>query len=181
MSKLNTSYISKLFHGILFLSNKYGGMYMSDLVLGLDIGISSVGWGIINLSTGKIIDAGVRLFEEATRNANEERRGFRGSRRLKRRRKHRLQRTAELLESNGLPCHSIQHINPYEARLKGLTDPLSSNELAAALYHLIKRRGTTIDTPEEDEKTSGSELSTKEQLKRNAKKLKDKHTELNHC
>ncbi|EXJ22516.1 hypothetical protein ADIAL_2102 [Alkalibacterium sp. AK22] len=43
---------------------------MSNLVLGLDIGVSSVGWGIINKETNEIIDAGVRLFEEATRNAN---------------------------------------------------------------------------------------------------------------
>lgn len=148
---------------------------MSDLVLGLDIGISSVGWGIINEKTGEVVDVGVRLFEEATRNANEERRNFRGARRLKRRRKHRLERTADFLEANGFPCHSIQEINPYEARYKGLSQELSKKELAAALYHLVKRRGTTIDTPEEDEKTSGSELSTKEQLKRNAQKLKEKY------
>lgn len=75
---------------------------MSNLVLGLDIGISSVGWGIINEETGEIIDAGVRLFEEADRNANEDRRNFRSARRLKRRRKHRLERTKEFLTENSL-------------------------------------------------------------------------------
>ncbi|MFL2101019.1 type II CRISPR RNA-guided endonuclease Cas9 [Desemzia sp. FAM 23989] len=148
---------------------------MSNLVLGLDIGISSVGWGIINESTGEVIDAGVRLFEEATRNANEDRRSFRGARRLKRRRKHRLERTTDFLEQNGFSCSLIQETDPYEARYKGLKQELSKQELAAALYHLVKRRGTTIDTPEEDEKTNGSELSTKEQLKRNAEKLKEKY------
>ena len=146
---------------------------MSNLVLGLDIGISSVGWGIIDKDTNEVVDAGVRLFEEATRNANEERRSFRGSRRLKRRRKHRLERAKEFLESNGLSCEGIHNIDPYKSRYYGLRKEISEKELAAALYHLIKRRGTTIDTPEEDEKTSGSELSTKEQLKRNAKKLED--------
>ncbi len=72
-------------------------------VLGLDIGISSVGWGIINQETGEIIDAGVRLFEEATRNANEERRDFRGMRRIKRRRNHRLERAYQLFEEFNLP------------------------------------------------------------------------------
>ncbi|HAJ70144.1 type II CRISPR RNA-guided endonuclease Cas9 [Alkalibacterium gilvum] len=148
---------------------------MANLVLGLDIGISSVGWGIIDKDTNEIVDAGVRLFEEATRNANEDRRNFRGARRLKRRRKHRLERTSLFLEERGFSLDKIGEIDPYKARYMGLNHELSKTELAASLYHLTKRRGTTIDTPEEDEKTSGSELSTKEQLKRNAKKLEDKH------
>ncbi len=148
---------------------------MSDLVLGLDIGISSVGWGIINEKTGEVIDAGVRLFEEATRNANEDRRNFRSSRRLKRRRKHRLERVNSLLNENGFSCASIQQVDPYMARKNALYQKVSKKDLAAALYHLAKRRGTTLDTPQEDEKTSGSELSTKEQLKKNAKKLETKH------
>ncbi|MCD8506626.1 MAG: hypothetical protein LRY37_06450 [Alkalibacterium thalassium] len=143
---------------------------MSNLVLGLDIGISSVGWGIIDKDTNEVVDTGVRLFEEATRNVNEERRSFRGSRRLKRRRKHRLERAKEFLESNGLSCEGIHNIDPYKSRYYGLRKEISEKRLAAALYHLIKRRGTTIDTPEEDEKTSGSELSTKEQLKKKCKK-----------
>ena len=36
------------------MDNKY--------VLGLDIGISSCGYGIIDLETGKFVDYGVRLF-----------------------------------------------------------------------------------------------------------------------
>ncbi|MCA9766797.1 MAG: hypothetical protein KC455_10320 [Carnobacterium sp.] len=59
---------------------------MAKLVLGLDIGVSSVGWGIIDEKTGEIKKAGVRLFEEANRNANEDRRSFRSARRLKRKR-----------------------------------------------------------------------------------------------
>lgn len=148
---------------------------MSNLVLGLDIGISSVGWGVINEETGEIIDAGVRLFEEADRNANEDRRNFRSARRLKRRRKHRLERTKEFLTENGLNCDQIKSVDPYRARYIGLRQQISETQLAAALYHLVKRRGTTIDTPEEEEKTSGSELSTKKQLQKNKKLLKDKY------
>jgi len=142
-------------------------------VLGLDIGISSVGWGIIDHETGEIIDAGVRLFEEATRNANEERRSFRGSRRLKRRRVHRLERAKALLESAEFPLDGIGKVNPYQARYNAIYDSVSGEELAAALYHLVKRRGTVLDSPEDDDKNK-NELSTKEQLKRNKRLLEGK-------
>ncbi|XJZ27776.1 type II CRISPR RNA-guided endonuclease Cas9 [Bacillota bacterium Lsc_1132] len=143
-------------------------------ILGLDIGISSVGWGIIDQDSGEIIDAGVRLFEEASRNANEERRGFRGSRRLKRRRTHRLERAKELLEHIELPLSGVGKINPYEARYQAIYGTVTKEELAAALYHLVKKRGTVLDSPDE-EKSSGIELSTKEQLARNKKLLESKY------
>ena len=59
---------------------------MKEFVLGLDIGITSVGWGIVHKETGDIVDAGVRLFQEASSKGNEDRRNFRSGRRLKRRR-----------------------------------------------------------------------------------------------
>lgn len=143
-------------------------------VLGLDIGVSSVGWGIIDTDKMEIIDAGVRLFEEATRNANEERRGFRGARRLKRRRNHRLERVKNLFEEYGIPTDSIGTGNPYEIRCKALKEKVSLEELAIGLYHIVKRRGTVLDAPLEEEITGG-ELSTKEQLKRNSKELETKY------
>jgi CRISPR-associated endonuclease Csn1 len=143
-------------------------------VLGLDIGVSSVGWGIIDQETGEIIDAGVRLFEEATRNANEERRSYRGSRRLKRRRMHRLERVRDLFETINLPLTGIGKVDPYDARYQGIFGSVTKEELVAGLYHLVKKRGTILDTPEE-EKTSGNELSTKEQLARNKKLLENKY------
>ena len=39
---------------------------MGRLVLGLDIGITSVGFGIIDLDESEIVDYGVRLFKEGT-------------------------------------------------------------------------------------------------------------------
>lgn len=143
-------------------------------VLGLDIGISSVGWGIIDQDSGEIIDAGVRLFEEASRNGNEERRSFRGSRRLKRRKTHRLERARQLFEEYGLPNSSIGKENPYKARYDAIYGEVSKKRLVVALYHLVKKRGTVLDTPEE-EKTNGNEFSTKEQLGRNKKLLEGKY------
>ena len=71
---------------------------MSKLVLGLDLGITSVGYGLVDSESGNIIKAGVRLFDEGTASENEKRRGFRGSRRLKRRKSFRIQRLQHLLK-----------------------------------------------------------------------------------
>ena len=40
------------------MNNKY--------VLGLDIGITSIGWSIIDEIRGKLLDMGVHMFEQAT-------------------------------------------------------------------------------------------------------------------
>lgn len=40
------------------MNNKY--------VLGLDIGITSIGWSIIDEVKGKLLDMGVHMFEQAT-------------------------------------------------------------------------------------------------------------------
>nr|WP_257243711.1 MULTISPECIES: type II CRISPR RNA-guided endonuclease Cas9 [unclassified Staphylococcus] len=67
----------------------------------------------------------------------------------------------------------ISGINPYEARVKGLSEKLSDEEFSAALLHLAKRRGVhNVSDVEED---TGNELSTKEQIARNNKALEDKY------
>ena len=38
----------------------------NNLTLGLDIGIASVGWAVVNQKEGKLVDMGIRLFETAT-------------------------------------------------------------------------------------------------------------------
>ena len=38
----------------------------NNYVLGLDIGITSVGYGVIDIENGEFVDYGVRLFEEGT-------------------------------------------------------------------------------------------------------------------
>ena len=38
---------------------------MEHFTLGLDIGITSIGWSVIDTDQGKLIDLGVHLFEEA--------------------------------------------------------------------------------------------------------------------
>ncbi len=57
-------------------------------VLGLDIGIASVGWSLIDTDNNKIIDMGVRLFNSADASNNQQRRESRSARRTLRRKKN---------------------------------------------------------------------------------------------
>ena len=75
--------------------------------IGLDIGIASVGWAVIeNNEIGepkRIIDLGTRIFDAAENLKDgsplaKERRDARGLRRRLRRKKHRVERTKRLLE-----------------------------------------------------------------------------------
>ena len=75
---------------------------MAKLVLGIDIGITSVGWGIIDIETNDIVDAGVRIFSEGTAANNLERRTKRGSRRLIRRKQLRLLDMRKFLLKNNI-------------------------------------------------------------------------------
>src|SRR5690625_2485959 len=101
-------------------------MVMSkSFVLGLDIGIGSVGWGIIDQNQN-IIDAGVRLFPEADKTFNDSRRNYRSTRRLIRRRRHRIERVYNLLNEYGILNkgdiidYSHYEETPYHIRAKGL-------------------------------------------------------------
>lgn len=131
---------------------------MKNLILGLDIGITSVGWGIIEKDTGNIIDAGVRLFEEGTAEENAKRRGFRSSRRLKRRKAFRIYRLEQLLKENNIlnKDYRVGEYNPYKCRLKGLTSKLNNNELVCALLHIAKLRGSSLEVAiDENNKDEG--------------------------
>ena len=117
---------------------------MKKLTLGLDIGVSSVGWGIIDEESGNIIDCAVRIFPQSEKDDNLTRRTMRGSRRLTRRKKHRLERVKEELEKINIIQPDYKkycNTNPYAIRLKGLTQKLTKEELYIAIMHLTKRRG----------------------------------------
>ena len=92
---------------------------MGRLVLGLDIGITSVGYGVIDIDRNEFVDYGVRLFKEGTAANNEERRTKRGARRLKRRKVNRLADMKKLLMKLGiLDDQYVPLNNPYEIRKK---------------------------------------------------------------
>lgn len=81
-----------------------------NYILGLDIGISSVGWGLLELDANnnpyKIIDVGSRIFtpgevEKTGDSRAKERREKRGTRRVTRRREFRVDRVRNLLYEKG--------------------------------------------------------------------------------
>lgn len=149
---------------------------MNGKILGLDIGVASVGVGIIDKETGEIIHASSRIFPAATADSNVERRGFRQGRRLGRRKKHRKVRLADLFSDAGLITDFSQvsiNLNPYELRVKGLNEKLTNEELFIALKNIVKRRGISyLDDANEDGESSSSEYG--KAVEENRKLLADK-------
>lgn len=123
--------------------------------LGLDIGITSVGWAVLNLDDKRIEDMGIRAFNAAEEPKTkaplaEPRRIARSIRRRLRRRAGRLRRAKDLFVQYGLI--SIQNKDsvfethkdkptPWQLRAEGLDRILSGEELVRALFHIAKRRG----------------------------------------
>lgn len=87
-----------------------------NYILGLDIGISSVGWGLLEIDDNnnpyKIIDVGSRIFtpgeiEKTGDSRAKERREKRGTRRIIRRREFRVDRVRKLLYDNSFLSGSL--------------------------------------------------------------------------
>jgi len=139
--------------------------------LGLDIGIGSVGWAIIGEENGEhwLEDFGVRLFNipgdpENNKSFTEERREFRGKRRLLNRRNCRQKDLKKyfltlfreqypsiendfknekrlLLNTNILKYDETKFFNPYAIRCKALDEEIKPVELLHILLHINKNRG----------------------------------------
>ncbi|MDR2111745.1 MAG: type II CRISPR RNA-guided endonuclease Cas9, partial [Candidatus Accumulibacter sp.] len=122
--------------------------------LGLDIGIASVGWGL--LAEDHIIDLGVRAFDKAEtadrgESLNLARRMARLARRRLSRRAQRLKKLARVLKRHGLIADAGFFLpdNPYadkeknlwQLRVEGLNRLLAPEEWARVIYHIVKHRG----------------------------------------
>ncbi len=155
---------------------------MADRIsLGLDIGVASVGFSVLNIDQGKVVELGARLFNAKVAEGNQDRRSMRGSRRLLSRKKQRRQDTAKLFEKYGLISNYDKdkfsesfdnNENPYELRVKGLTEKLTKTELAESLYQIVKRRGISYDLKDADFEDGGTDYSSS--LSLNNKELADK-------
>lgn len=149
--------------------------------IGLDIGIASVGWGIVD-ENNKILDAGVRLFPEAKSDENQKRRTRRSARRLLRRRMHRLERLKKLLFEYKITDNLdydfyVNETTPYHLRKKALYEEVDERELAVILFHLIKRRGIqefSLDDISNKKDNSDEILKTKDVLLKNEKELENR-------
>ena len=146
-----------------------------NYILGLDIGIASVGWAMVEIdeeeNPTRLIDLGVRVFERAEVPKTGDslaaaRRLARSVRRLTRRRAHRLLRARRLLkregvlqaadfDENGL-IKSLPNI-PWQLRAAALDRKLTPLEWSAVLLHLIKHRGYLSQRKNEGE-TADKEL-----------------------
>lgn len=142
---------------------------MSDesIIIGLDIGVASVGWAVLN-QEGKILEAGSNLFEEANAANNETRRSMRQTRRLHRRERTRIDDFKKLWGDlpRGL---STEVVN---LRVKALSQEVSLDELFAILLNDLKHRGISYLDDDADTK-GGSDYAKGIEL--NQKELKDKY------
>jgi len=127
-------------------------------ILGLDLGVSSVGWALIEQDeesyNGKIEASGVRIFQGNEKRAdaapgessNADRRTKRSVRRQRDRRSRRKINLYVTLKKNGLAPSKNEwdewvSINPYSIRAKALDEKVTLHEIGRALYHLNQRRG----------------------------------------
>lgn len=130
-------------------------------VLGLDLGITSIGWAIYEADTHSIDKCGVRLFDAAENPKDKSslalpRREARGQRRRLRRRAYRMKSVRNLLINHGLITSdelnklfnnqdktlSVRSLyDVYELRYRALNSLLTTQELSQVLIHLSKHRG----------------------------------------
>jgi len=122
-------------------------------ILGLDLGTNSIGWALLDTESQKIIDAGVRVFQEGVartptgseESKNAQRRNARGLRKQNARFKMRRDLLIKILTDLNwyLPesKDAFYKMNPYELRKRGLDEALTLPELGRAIFHLSMRRG----------------------------------------
>lgn len=137
--------------------------------LGLDIGIASVGWAVLeNNIDGEPIKferLGVRIFDKAEETDGsplaKHRREARGQRRTIRRRRHRKDRIKQLIQQNGIMTrvemsemfeHSQFETSVYELRVQALERALTKQEFVRVLIHLAQRRGYKSNSKSEEAK-----------------------------
>ncbi len=140
----------------------------NKLVLGVDLGVQSVGLALLDVATQKIVRSVARVFPagvegdfEAGRDEskNKKRRDARLARRQTERRARRSHAIFRLLQQQGLlppgdPHECLKAFDlelskrypphpgvPYALRAQALDRALESHELGRALYHLAQRRG----------------------------------------
>jgi CRISPR-associated endonuclease Csn1 len=150
--------------------------------IGLDIGIASVGFAVMELDRDdmpcRIIKMGTRIFDAAENPKDGAslalpRREARSSRRRTRRRKHRKERIKSLIVLHGLlsdeafnNLYNGNLADVYQLRVDALDRLLTNSELARVLIHLSQRRGFISNRrADKDSKEAGLLLKAVEQNK----------------
>lgn len=138
-------------------------------IIGLDIGITSVGYGVLD-ENGNYVESGVRLFDEGKTDNNVNRRGARQRRRLTRRQKYRIEKLDKMFRNITLDDDYTEE-NILDLRLKGLKSQLSADEIYVLLRYMLKHRGITYLDDDADGKNNTDYAKT---LELNANELKEK-------
>ena len=123
-------------------------------ILGLDCGIASIGWAVLEIGdgAGSVVAAGTRMFDapetdKERRAKSELRRTYRGQRRVIRRRRQRMNAVRRLLHQHGLLAEShsdalaYKGIDPWRVRASARERLITPQELAVALGHIARHRG----------------------------------------
>ncbi len=145
-------------------------------VLGLDIGIASIGHSIVEFDeetfSGKFLDLGVRIFTAAEQPKTGAslalpRREARSARRRLARRSSRLYNIRKfLLENNFITQAEIENVyylnepDIWDLRKEALDRKLTNKELYRILIHIAKRRGFKSIRKSEEAKTEGDLLKS---------------------
>ena len=133
---------------------------MSKIVLGLDLGITSIGWAIvktddINRKNSEIVDSGVRIFTIAEHPKDGKslalpRREARSARRSTKRKAQRMKAIKRMLvRSKVITLEELEHlfignkkqVDVWRLRADGLKHLLTNRELARVMVHIAKHRG----------------------------------------
>lgn len=160
---------------------------MVKYAIGLDIGITSVGWATVLLDDNDcpcgILDIGSRIFDAAEHpktgaSLAAPRREARSSRRRLRRHRHRLERIRNLIISQNLLTETElatlfdgQLEDIYKLRTKALDFAVTKAEFARILIHLAQRRGfksgRNADTISDDGKLLQAVNDNKQRMLKN--------------
>jgi CRISPR-associated endonuclease Csn1 len=160
---------------------------MIERILGIDLGIASLGWAVIehdanNDENNKIVDCGVRLFTAAEtpkekESPNKARREARGIRRVIKRRRVRMNEIKKLCISNGLLTErafdlddgiynsKANRTDVWKLRHDALHRLLNGNELARVMIHIAKHRGFKFIGDDESDEESGKVKQAGAQLR----------------
>ncbi|HVT55958.1 MAG TPA: type II CRISPR RNA-guided endonuclease Cas9, partial [Xanthobacteraceae bacterium] len=156
---------------------------MGHRVLGIDLGIASCGWGVLEFGEpgSMIVAAGVRCFDaplvdKTGEPKSAQRRGARGQRRVIRRRRQRMNKVRSLLHANGLlpdaksdalaqalrrlsPPQQKPQVTPWLLRAAAQDRALTSDEFAVVLGHIARHRGFRSNAKSEKSANDPGETS----------------------
>ena len=138
--------------------------------IGLDLGIASVGWAVVN-DEYEILESCSNIFPAAEAAENATRRGFRQGRRLTRRRKNRLNDFKKLWTKTGFNIPSNELNDVLELKNKGLQEKLSIDEVYYILLYSLKHRGISYLDEADDGNLSSDYAKS---IARNEKELENK-------